>query len=139
MEAVSLLVEAVLRVIAELVVFVVSVVCGLAALVNPKTYFYTRKKFESVFITGASSGLGAALAKKFARDGVSLVLTARRVEKLEQVAEECRGKGAEVTVVALDVTDREACATCIAEADEKKPIDCLCTRPSARSRVASRT
>ena len=125
MEAGALLAEAVLRVIAELVVFVVSVVSALCVLVNPKTYFFKRKKFERVFITGASSGLGAALAKKFARDGVSLVLTARRVEKLEQVAEDCRAKGAEVSVVALDVTDRDACASCIAEADEMKPIDCL--------------
>ena len=47
-------------------------------------------RFESIFITGASSGLGAALALKLAKSDVQLFLTARREEKLKEIAEQCR-------------------------------------------------
>lgn len=56
----------------------------------------------SVVITGASSGLGAALAAAFARDGARLTLMARRAERLAQVAEACGA--AEVETVKGDVT-----------------------------------
>lgn len=56
-------------------------------------------------VTGASSGIGRAAAHAFARPGSFLLLTARRGEALEEVAGECRGKGATVTVVPADVTD----------------------------------
>src|SRR2546427_12353342 len=41
---------------------------------------------EVVFITGASSGIGAALARRFAREGAAVALTARRVERLPPLA-----------------------------------------------------
>jgi uncharacterized protein len=44
----------------------------------------------TVFITGASSGIGAALAKEYAQYGVNLVLTARRIERLKEIAQVCR-------------------------------------------------
>src|SRR3990170_3881102 len=60
-------------------------------------------------ITGASSGIGAELARVFAARGYPLVLTARRHERLEALAEELRGAhGIEVEIVALDLEDREA-------------------------------
>lgn len=62
-----------------------------------------------VVITGASSGFGAATAVGFARLGHPLCLGARRVEKLREVAQQCRAAGApEVAVHALDVRSKES-------------------------------
>lgn len=58
-----------------------------------------------VVITGASSGIGQATAELFARRGAHLVLAARNVEALEDVATRCRSAGATATVVRTDVTD----------------------------------
>jgi NAD(P)-dependent dehydrogenase (short-subunit alcohol dehydrogenase family) len=59
----------------------------------------------TVMITGASRGLGAALARAAAREGATLALCARGGEALETVAEECRGLGAEVLAVLADVSN----------------------------------
>ncbi|MBC9251189.1 2-deoxy-D-gluconate 3-dehydrogenase [Pseudomonas alcaligenes] len=59
-----------------------------------------------VLITGASSGIGAHLARVAALAGARVVLAARRVERLEQVAKEIHWEGGQAFSVALDVTDR---------------------------------
>src|SRR6185312_5114626 len=58
-------------------------------------------------ITGASAGLGAEMARQLAAGGDDLVLTARRVERLEQLREQILAAhpGRRVEVAALDVTD----------------------------------
>jgi len=62
-------------------------------------------KDKWVLITGASSGFGAAAAQAFAREGARLLLGARRIEKLQEVATACRKAGAPAAQVqALDVT-----------------------------------
>ena len=62
-----------------------------------------------VVITGASSGIGAALARKLASDGARLVLAARRERELNSVAEEARKLGAKGSLaVPVDVTNRDA-------------------------------
>lgn len=61
---------------------------------------------RKVLITGASSGIGAAFAREFARRGHDLMLTGRRKEKLHAVAEECRTiSGSEVETVTAEFTD----------------------------------
>lgn len=59
---------------------------------------------QTVLITGASSGIGAALARAYARRGARLALLARRQELLASLANELRAQGAEVSVHAGDVT-----------------------------------
>ncbi|MGA1384646.1 MAG: SDR family NAD(P)-dependent oxidoreductase [Steroidobacteraceae bacterium] len=59
---------------------------------------------QTILITGASSGIGAGLARAYARRGDRLALIARRLDLLEALATELRGLGAEVTVHQGDVT-----------------------------------
>jgi short-subunit dehydrogenase len=73
-------------------------------------------QFGSVLITGASSGIGAALALACARPGAVLHLSGRNAERLAEVATSARARGAEVHPVTLDVTDEAAMAAWIAGA-----------------------
>jgi 3-hydroxy acid dehydrogenase / malonic semialdehyde reductase len=57
-----------------------------------------------VLITGASVGFGAAAARAFAAEGANLLLGARRIDKLNAVAEECRKKGVRAEARVLDVS-----------------------------------
>ena len=59
-------------------------------------------------ITGASAGIGQALARDLASHGAKLVLTARRADRLEAFAAELRGKGTEVRIVPADLNDPAA-------------------------------
>jgi uncharacterized protein len=59
-------------------------------------------------VTGASSGIGTAFARELAGRGAKLILTARRVERMEQLATGLRARGTEVRVVAADLTDPAA-------------------------------
>jgi NADP-dependent 3-hydroxy acid dehydrogenase YdfG len=64
-------------------------------------------KDKVVLITGASSGFGAAAAKRFAQEGCKLVLAARRMERLEEMATVIRDKGGEALPVSVDVTQSQ--------------------------------
>ncbi|MBD8662191.1 SDR family oxidoreductase [Rhizobium sp. CFBP 8752] len=59
-----------------------------------------------VLITGASSGIGAGIARELAKAGATLMLGARRTDRLEELAWELRDLGAKVATRRLDVTDR---------------------------------
>lgn len=76
-----------------------------------------------VLITGASGGIGAALACAYARDGVLLSLCARNRENLAHVADACTAKGARVEFSSLDVTDIDALQSWILHQDARQPID----------------
>jgi short-subunit dehydrogenase len=59
---------------------------------------------STVFITGASSGIGAALAREWGRRGAKIVLAARRLERLNAVVEDVRALGGSAVAVECDVT-----------------------------------
>lgn len=66
-------------------------------------------KDNVVILTGASTGIGEAMAHELARQGAWLALAARNAAKLETVAEACRALGSRALVVSTDVTDQEEC------------------------------
>lgn len=66
---------------------------------------------EKIFITGASSGIGAAMAIEYAKRGAILGLVARRKDKLSDIAKQCSDQGANsVETYSLDVTDEKLSA-----------------------------
>jgi len=74
---------------------------------------------KTVWITGASSGIGEATAYEMAADGAKLIISARRGEELERVKAECVAKGApvnDILVLPLDVTDEAAMPEVVAKA-----------------------
>ena len=76
-----------------------------------------------ILITGASSGIGAALARHYAQADTSLILVGRNPERLEAVARDCRAKGAAVEAARLDTRDRDAAVTLVRSADAAQPLD----------------
>lgn len=79
----------------------------------------------NIVITGASSGIGEALAHHYARAGVTLGITGRDTARLEAVAAACRAAGAVVDAQCLDVSDREAMDAWLTSFDAQHPIDLL--------------
>jgi short-subunit dehydrogenase len=76
-----------------------------------------------ILITGASSGLGAALARHYAAPGRTLVLWGRDRQRLEAVAMNCRGAGAQVAVRSLDLSDSAAAIDSVEQEDDAGAID----------------
>lgn len=71
---------------------------------------------QVVIVTGASSGIGRALALQLAGQGAKVVLAARRAELLEQVAVACRQAGGEALAVPTDVADETQCRALVEKA-----------------------
>ncbi len=78
---------------------------------------------RSILITGASSGLGEALAMVYAAPGVTLALSGRDRGRLDGVAEACRAAGAAVSAEILDVTGADEVARWIEERHAQAPLD----------------
>jgi len=70
-----------------------------------------------VLLTGASSGIGAALAKELARRGDHVWLGARRADRLASLVDEIGAAGGTARAVAIDVSDHEACARAVVDLD----------------------
>lgn len=77
-------------------------------------------------ITGASSGIGEACARKFAEGGYDLILTARRAEKLTELKAELEAEGTKVKTLTFDVRDAEAAEKAVDSLEpEWRKIDVL--------------
>jgi short-subunit dehydrogenase len=79
-------------------------------------------QYHAILITGASSGIGAALARQFARTGVTLFISGRDETRLRLVENECRAAGANVYADVLDVTNRETMTAYVTHCDELAPL-----------------
>ncbi|MBR9973478.1 SDR family NAD(P)-dependent oxidoreductase [Magnetospirillum sulfuroxidans] len=77
----------------------------------------------AILITGASSGLGAALALAYAGPTVTLFLSGRDRQRLHDIADACRAKKAEVHALVINVTQAVPMATWIKECDSLRPLD----------------
>jgi short-subunit dehydrogenase len=78
---------------------------------------------RTILITGATSGIGRALALRYAKAGARLGLIARDRPRLQAVAEECAACGIKVIAGALDVRDRRALSAWISDFDEQSPVN----------------
>jgi short-subunit dehydrogenase len=78
-----------------------------AAVLQKSPYYRAHPNFAGkvAVVTGASSGIGAVTALRLAREGLKVVLVARREDRLHQLADEIRQAGGEALVVAADVSD----------------------------------
>ena len=73
---------------------------------------------QVALVTGASSGLGVRFAKTLAKCGAKVVLTARRLDRLEALAAEIRADGGEALALELDVTNADQLLAVVAKAEE---------------------
>src|SRR5688572_10332175 len=80
---------------------------------------------KRALVTGASSGIGAEIARLLAADGVELVLTARRREALDKVAAECAARGGSAAVIPADLGKPGAAAALWTAATASGPIEIL--------------
>lgn len=76
-------------------------------------------KGRVVVVSGASSGLGKQMTRAFADQGATIVIMARRIEKLEELANELRAKGVDCLPIKCDVTDVESVNSAVKEVEEK--------------------
>ena len=81
---------------------------------------------KTVLITGATSGIGLACARKFAQNGDRLILTGRNEQRLNEIRKELTEKGTEVLTLAFDVRNRKVAEKLMTELPEEwKKIDVL--------------
>lgn len=76
-----------------------------------------------ILITGASGGLGSALARTYAAPGLFLSLWGRNQKRLEQTAALCREAGAETGIILQDIRDARATRAALLASDEARPLD----------------
>ncbi len=80
----------------------------------------TSKDSQHVLITGASSGLGAAVARELAKSGYTLTLAARSTNQLEQLAKELNQPGLKVLPITMNVASWDSVESGVSEAHEKQ-------------------
>jgi short-subunit dehydrogenase len=93
---------------------------------RPKGYRSSSMRHpKSILITGASSGIGESLARRYAGPSVTLFLAGRNSERLSDVACVCEEAGASVFTIVLDVTDTARMSDWIFQSDRQAPLDII--------------
>lgn len=91
----------------------------------------------SLVITGASRGIGAALAESYAAPGVTLGLLGRDGARLERIAATCRERGATVTTATIDVRERDAMGDWLTRFDMENPVDLVIANAGVSSSIGA--
>lgn len=87
----------------------------------------------SIVITGASSGLGAALAEEYAGPDVALGLVGRNARRLEEVVARARAKGSDTESALIDVREASKLASFLEAFDDRRPTDIVFVSAAATS------
>ncbi|MCA8008880.1 SDR family NAD(P)-dependent oxidoreductase [Burkholderia cenocepacia] len=91
---------------------------------------------RSIVITGASAGLGRALALAYAQPGTMLGIVGRNLAEVEKTAAACRARRAMVDTGAVDVRDAASIAAWLTDFDTRYPIDLLIANAGVASTIA---
>ena len=86
---------------------------------------FTQAQPQHILITGATGGIGNALARSYAQSGVRLVLQGRDRTRLTHIAQQCTELGAHVQAVEFDLSDAVAWQQWLADYSAQQPIDLL--------------
>ncbi len=92
---------------------------------------------RTLLITGASNGLGAALARRYAAPGITLGLLGRNRECMAQVAQDCHAQGATVISGLFDITDTATLHAWITDFDDHTPVDLVIANAGITSQIGS--
>jgi short-subunit dehydrogenase len=93
--------------------------------------------FRSVIITGANSGIGLALATRFATPDTRLLLIGRNASRLQAAADICRSIGAVVEARPIDVRDADALAECFLAFDARFPVDLIIANAGIEANIVA--
>ena len=92
---------------------------------------------RSVLITGASGGIGAALARAYAGPGCTLVLQGRDQQRLAAVAEACAARGARVLTKVLDLRDRVALVAWLQSVSHAEPLELVIVNAGVNTSIGA--
>ena len=90
---------------------------------------------QCVLITGATGGIGGALAEAYAEPGVTLILQGRKADRLDELAAQCEALGARVLTQVLDVRDRVALATWLRAMSATEPPDLVIVNAGVNTNI----
>ncbi|TLD47629.1 MAG: putative oxidoreductase [Accumulibacter sp.] len=92
---------------------------------------------RSVLITGATGGIGGALARAYAEPGRTLFLQGRDTQRLAAVAEECALRGARVLTKVLDLRDRVALVAWLQSVSSAEPLDLVIVNAGVNTSIGA--